>query len=214
MNKLKEELAFDLNRQNDIVHLIAGVDEVGRGCLFGDVVACAIIMDLNHPIEGVLDSKKLTAKRREALYPIILEHAIAVGIGRINPMIIDKINIKEATREAMKVASLNIKNKSKEVLIPDLILVDAETLDLDLPQEKIIKGDDKSYTISCASIVAKVYRDNLCKEWDKVYPGYDLAQNKGYGTKAHREAIQTRGPSSYHRRSFLGKILGEDYGGK
>ena len=187
--------------------LIACIDEVGRGCLAGDVVACAIIMPKNTIISGVEDSKKLSAKKRECLYPKILKDAIAVGIGQVGSDVIDKINIKKSTRLAMKEAVLNLKDKYGNVIIPDYLLIDAEKIPIDMPQMSIVKGDEKSYGIACASIVAKVYRDRLCQDWDFKYEGYKLAKNKGYGTKEHREAIKKLGPSPIHRMSFLGKIL-------
>lgn len=188
--------------------LIAGIDEVGRGCLCGDVLACAIIMDKEKEILlDVTDSKKLTPKKREKLYPEILKNAFAVGIGRISPKVIDEINIKEATRLAMKQAVENLKDKNNNMVKADFLLIDAENIDIDIEQESLIKGDLKSYSIACASIVAKVYRDNLCFDWDKEYPGYNIKKHKGYGTKEHRERILELGPSKIHRASFLKRIL-------
>lgn len=186
---------------------IACIDEVGRGCLAGDVVACAIIMPKTSLVEGVRDSKKLSEKKREILYDQILSHCIAYGIGRVNSSIIDKINIKEATRLAMKIAVENLQDGDGNKVYPDFLLVDAENIDLEIPQESIIKGDDRSYGIGCASIIAKVFRDRLCLEWDREFEGYNLKKHKGYGTKEHIENIKTLGPSSIHRRSFLKKIL-------
>lgn len=186
---------------------IACIDEVGRGCLCGDVVACAIIMKQDSNIEEVKDSKKLTEKKREKLYPLILDECIAVGIGRVNSRIIDDINIKQATRLAMKKAVLDLHSRDRKKVEPDMLLIDAENIDLNIAQESIIKGDDKSYGISCASIVAKVFRDGLCQDWDEEYPGYNIKKHKGYGTKEHREAIINLGPSEIHRRSFLKNIL-------
>lgn len=187
--------------------LIACIDEVGRGCLAGDVVACAIIMPKDMIISGVGDSKKLSAKKREYLYPKILKEAIAVGIGQVGPDVIDEINIKESTRMAMKEAVLNLKDKDGNIIIPDYLLIDAEKVSIDIPQMNLIKGDEKSHGIACASIVAKVYRDRLCKDWDFKYEGYKIGKNKGYGTKEHRDAIKELGPSPIHRMSFLRKIL-------
>lgn len=186
---------------------IACIDEVGRGCLLGDVVACAIIMPKGILIEGVNDSKKLSPKKREYLYDIILENAIGIGIGRVNPEIIDKINIKESSKLAMKFAVENIKDRSFNQIIPDYLLVDAERINLDIPQNGIIKGDEKSHGIACASIVAKVYRDRLCLDWEEEYIGYNIKRHKGYGTKEHRENIRSLGPCPIHRKSFLKKIL-------
>ena len=186
---------------------IAGIDEVGRGCLFGDVVSACVIMPLNDPIEGIKDSKKISEKKREIYYNLILDKAIAIGIGQMSSKKIDEINIRQATRMAMKEAILNLKNSNKIHIVADLYLIDAETVDLDINQKSIIHGDNISYSIACASIVAKVFRDRLCLEWDKKYPQYGLAKNKGYGTKSHREAILKYGASNLHRQSFLRKII-------
>lgn len=187
--------------------VIAGIDEVGRGCLSGDVVACAVVMPKDNHIDGVMDSKKLSEKKRIALDELIRKDAIAIGIGQVDPQIIDEINIKKATRLAMKKAVLDLKDKHGNQVLPDLLLIDAENIDLDIEQENIIKGDELSYSISCASIVAKVYRDNLCQTWDQMYPGYNIKKHKGYGTKEHRENILKLGPSDNHRLTFLKKIL-------
>lgn len=182
---------------------IAGVDEAGRGCLFGDVVAAAVILPEGVVIEGVQDSKKLTEKQREKLYPIIMETAIAVGVGRVDAETIDHINIRQASRLAMK--------RAVEALDPepDYLLVDAETISLPLPQTAVIHGDALSQSIAAASIVAKVTRDRLCAEWDAAYPEYGIAKHKGYATKYHREQLLAYGPSPLHRRSFLGKLFTE-----
>lgn len=187
--------------------LIACIDEVGRGCLAGDVVACAIIMPKGILINGVNDSKKLSAKKREKLYYEIIEKSIAIGLGQVGPNVIDEINIKESTKLAMKKAVLNLKDKENHMVIPDYLLVDAEIIPLDIPQSNLIKGDEKSHGIACASIVAKVYRDELCQIWDKQYRGYKINKNKGYGTREHREAVKEIGPSPIHRMTFLGNIL-------
>ncbi len=187
--------------------LVAGIDEVGRGCLAGDVLACAIIMPENDIVDGVKDSKKLSPKKREELYEKILEKAIACGIGRVSASDIDRINIKQASILAMKFAVENLRNKKNEPIVPDFLLVDAETIDSKIKQASIIKGDDNSYSIACASIVAKVYRDKLCLSWDEDYPGYNIKQHKGYGTKEHRDLIKKIGPSKIHRISFLKNIL-------
>lgn len=186
---------------------IACIDEVGRGCLLGDVVACAIIMPRDYFIEGVTDSKKISEKKREKLYDEILKSAVAIGIGKVGPDKIDEINIKEASRLAMRFAVENLRDKSGHYIKPDFLLIDAEKVDLNIPQMGIIKGDEKSYGIGCASIIAKVYRDRMCKQWDLEYPEYSIGKNKGYGTKAHREKILEIGPSPIHRYSFLKKIL-------
>lgn len=188
---------------------IACIDEVGRGSLAGDVVACAVIMPLGDKIEGIKDSKKLSAKKREKLYDLIFDKAIAIGIGKVNPKTIDEINIKESTKKAMKLAVLNLRTKKGEKITPDYLLIDAEKIPIDIPQLSIVKGDEKVYGISCASIIAKVYRDRLCEKWGCTYKGYNLGKNKGYGTKEHREAIKRLGPSPIHRITFLKNILNE-----
>lgn len=182
---------------------IAGVDEVGRGCLFGDVVAAAVILPAELVIEGIDDSKKLSEKRREELYPIIMEQARAVGIGRVDAESIDRLNIRQASRLAMKLAVESLDPQ------PDYLLVDAETVALELPQTAIIHGDALSQSIAAASIIAKVTRDRLCIEWDMRYPEYGLARHKGYATKFHREQLLAFGPCPMHRRSFLGKLFTE-----
>jgi ribonuclease HII len=183
---------------------VAGIDEVGRGCLFGDVVAAAVILPVGELLEGVDDSKKLTDKKREACYELIMEQAISVGVGYVDARTIDAINIKQAARLAMKQAieALGVS--------PDYLLVDAEKVDLLIPQLSIIKGDANSQSIAAASIVAKVTRDRVCKgEWDAKYPEYGIGIHKGYATKLHREQILALGPTEMHRRSFLGNLLTE-----
>ncbi|MBE0335454.1 ribonuclease HII [Paenibacillus sp. 23TSA30-6] len=181
---------------------IAGIDEVGRGCLFGDVVAAAVILPNGELLEGVDDSKKLTDKKRETYYELIMEKAIAVGVGYVDARTIDAINIKQAARLAMKQAVEALR------VSPDYLLVDAEKVDLSIPQLSIIKGDANSQSIAAASIIAKVTRDRLCKgEWDAKYPEYGIGIHKGYATKLHREQILALGPTAMHRRSFLGNLL-------
>ncbi|GGJ21812.1 ribonuclease HII [Paenibacillus hunanensis] len=181
---------------------IAGVDEVGRGCLFGDVIAAAVIMPQGVIIEGVTDSKKLTDKKRERLYTEIMEQALAVGVGYVPAEVIDEINIRQAALRAMKQALEQLS------VVPDYILVDAETVDMPQPQQSIIKGDANSHSIAAASIIAKVTRDRLCEgEWEQQYPGYGIAGHKGYATKLHRERILELGVTPLHRRSFLGNLL-------
>lgn len=183
---------------------IVGIDEVGRGALFGDVVAGAVIMPFDEEhIEGIKDSKKISEKKREKFYEEILNNCYAVGIGRVNAQVIDKINIKEATRVAMRMAVENLRDMDGNKVHPDLLLIDAESIETSIDQVPIIKGDDKCYSISCASIVAKVYRDRLCKKWATRYENYGIEKHKGYGTKFHREAIKAFGPSEMHRMSFL-----------
>lgn len=179
---------------------ICGVDEVGRGPLAGPVVCAAVIMPLDGIIEGIDDSKKLSAKKREKLSAAILQRAVDCRICLIEPEIIDEINILEATRLCMKNAVEGLKVK------PDYVLTDGNmTLDISIPQLSIVKGDFLSYSIGAASIAAKVYRDALMDELDKIYPEYAFAKNKGYGTAAHIKAIKEAGLCPVHRRSFTKK---------
>lgn len=183
---------------------ICGVDEVGRGPLAGPVVCAAVIMPLDNIIEGVDDSKKLTAKSRERLSALILEKAVACRISLVEPQKIDEINILQATRLCMKNAIEGLE------VAPDYVLTDGNmTLDIDIPQRSIIKGDALSYTIGCASIVAKVYRDGLMGELAVTYPGYKFESNKGYGTAAHIQAIKERGACPVHRRTFIKNFVGD-----
>lgn len=197
---------FEDDFEKEGYKLIAGIDEVGRGCLFGDVVSCAIIMPRGEFIEGVNDSKKLSVKKREDLYVKILDSAIAVGIGRADADLIDKINIKMATHYSMINAIDNMRDKNGKKVLPDFLLIDAEKINTDIKQNSIIKGDENCYSIACASIIAKVYRDNLCKKWEEEFPNYGIAKHKGYATKFHREALKEMGPSKMHRKSFLKNI--------
>ncbi|WP_200966021.1 ribonuclease HII [Insulibacter thermoxylanivorax] len=182
---------------------IAGIDEAGRGCLLGDVVAAAVILPQHLELQGVDDSKKLSAKKRDELYDVIMEQAVAVGIGRVDAQTIDRINIKQAARLAMR--------KALEALLvePEYLLIDAEKVDSPIRQLSVIHGDALSQSIAAASIVAKVTRDRLCLEWDLQYPEYGIAKHKGYATKAHRESILIHGPCPLHRRSFLTNLLAQ-----
>ena len=207
MKRLKIMFDFSLEEYEKKYNLLAGVDEVGRGPLAGPVVACAVIMPKGMIIEGVKDSKKLTPKKRNMLDLLIREHAIGIGIGIEDEKSIDEINIKQATRKAMKTALDNILTKEGEKISADIVFVDAENIDCQIPQESLIKGDDRCFIIACASIVAKVLRDKMMIEYEEQYPGYDFAKNKGYGTKKHREALLEIGPCPIHRKTFLRKIL-------
>ncbi len=200
---------LDLERElwNKGYNYIACIDEVGRGPLAGDVVACAIIMPKDLLIDGVKDSKKLSEKKREKFYKEIKEKAIAIGIGSVGPKDIDEINIKESTKRAMEKAVLNLKDEEGEKITPDYLLIDAEKINSSIPQENIIKGDVKCHGIACASIIAKVFRDRQCQIWGDEFKGYKIGKNKGYGTKEHRDAIKKLGPSPIHRLSFLKNIL-------
>ena len=177
---------------------LCGIDEVGRGPLAGPVVACAVILPKDCDILWLNDSKKLTAKKREELYDVILEGAVSVGIGMASPERIDEINILQATYEAMRQAV------SRLSVQPQLLLNDAVTIpEIQIPQVPIIKGDAKSVSIAAASIVAKVTRDRMMEEYDKVLPEYGFASNKGYGSAAHIEALKKYGPSPIHRKTFI-----------
>ena len=182
---------------------IAGIDEAGRGPLAGPVVAGAVILPKDCLLEGINDSKKLSEKKREKLYDDIIENAVAWGVGVVEHTVIDEINILNATRKAMKLALENLKVK------PDYILIDAEKkVDTNgIPYLPIIKGDALSISIGAASIIAKVTRDRMMKEYDKIFPMYGFEKHKGYGTKAHVEALKEYGPCMIHRNSFLTKIL-------
>ncbi len=186
---------------------IAGIDEVGRGPLAGPVVTCAVILPKDCDILYINDSKQLTQKKREELYEEITAKAISYGIGISSPQRIDEINILQANYEAMR---QSIKNLS---VIPDILLNDAVTIpEVRIPQVPIIKGDTKSISIAAASIVAKVHRDRLMVEYDKQYPGYGFASNKGYGSEEHVQAIKKLGPSPIHRKSFLSNLVNRDGG--
>ena len=177
--------------------LLAGVDEAGRGPLCGPVVAAAVILDPENPIEGLRDSKKLSEKRREELAPIIKEKALAWSVAEVSAEEIDRINILQATLKAMKnaVETLSIQ--------PTLVLVDGNRLpQLGIRAQAVVKGDDKVPAISAASILAKTYRDQKLRELDKIYPEYGFAKHKGYGVKAHLEAIRNFGVLPIHRKSF------------
>ena len=181
---------------------ICGIDEVGRGPLAGPVVAGAVILPRDSKILHLNDSKQLTAKKRDELYDVIMREAVAVGIGYASPARIDEINILQATYEAMREAI------SKLSVKPDVLLNDAVKIpQVDIRQVPIIKGDAKSVSIAAASIIAKVTRDRLMEEYDKVLPGYGFASNKGYGSAEHIAALKEIGPSPIHRQSFIGHFV-------
>lgn len=175
---------------------IAGVDEVGRGPLVGPVVAAAVILPKNYTLEGLTDSKKLSEKKREHFFDIIMKDAIAVGVGIVDNNTIDEINIYEATKKAMIEAINNLSTK------PDIVLTDAMKLDIDNQVVPIIKGDLKSITISAASVIAKVTRDRMMDELDKKFPFYNFKKNKGYPTKEHISVIEKHGILKEHRKSY------------
>ena len=183
---------------------ICGIDEVGRGPLAGPVVAGAVILPKDCDILYLNDSKQLSEKKREELYALIMEKALATGLGVVSPERIDEINILQATYEAMRQAIGKLKCQ------PRLLLNDAVTIPgVSIKQVPIIKGDAKSISIAAASIIAKVTRDRMMVEYDRTYPQYGFASNKGYGAKAHIEAIKKFGPTPIHRRSFIGNFVSE-----
>ena len=205
--KREEKLRQELNRIDALKEYerkyesegyVCGIDEVGRGPLAGPVVACACILPKDCNILYINDSKKLSKKKREELYDIIMKEAVAVGIGYNSPERIDEINILQATFEAMREAI------SKLSVTPDILLNDAVTIPgVDIKQVPIIKGDAKSISIGAASIVAKVTRDRLMEDYDKLFPEYGFASNMGYGTAVHIKALKEIGPCPIHRRSFI-----------
>ena len=175
---------------------IAGIDEAGRGALFGPVVAAAVVLNPKRRIVGLDDSKKLTPDRRAELAPRIREHALAWAVAEIDASRIDAWNIYQASRQAMTAALQQLS------IVPDYLLLDAMYLDVLIEQKSLIKGDAKSVSIAAASILAKTHRDARMNEWDLIYSGYGLAQHKGYGTPEHLEALRRLGPTPLHRNSF------------
>lgn len=203
--RLKHMLEIEDSLYQRGYKLVCGVDEAGRGPLCGPVVAAAVILNKDEMIEGVNDSKKLSEKKRENLYDIIIKKAIAVGVGISDVDIIEDINILNATKLAMKQAINNLK------INPDFVLIDGnQMIDIDIDAQTVVSGDAKSESIAAASIIAKVTRDRLLIEYDKKYPEYGFAKHKGYGTKAHIEAIKKYGLTPIHRASFCSKFVKED----
>ena len=197
-----DKLTYEKKLWKQEYDLIAGIDEVGRGPLAGAVYACAIIFEKEFIIPDVKDSKKLTEKKREILFDLIKNQAISYSIGTASEVEIDTINIRQASFLAMHRAIEGLE------IQPDYLLVDGFDLpDSKIQSEGIIKGDDKSFTIAAASIIAKVSRDAYMKDLDKKYPNYKFAKNKGYGTKEHIEAIKKYGITPVHRKTFLSKII-------
>ena len=200
LNKLKEE---EQKLYSGNIEYICGIDEAGRGPLAGPVVVGAVIMPKDSFIEGVNDSKKVSEKKREKLYDEITENAIAWSVGIVDHKTIDEINILNATKLALKKALEGLKQR------PDIIMVDAlDKMDtLGIPYISVIKGDAKIYSISAASIIAKVTRDRIMREWDEVYPMYGFAKHKGYGTADHIKAIKENGPCMLHRETFIKNFI-------
>ena len=201
--RLKELKQIEEELYNSGANLICGIDEAGRGPLAGPVVVAAAIMPRDSMIEGVNDSKKVSEKKREKLYDLITDEAIAYGVGIIDQKEIDRINILNATKEGLTMAVKELNPK------PDLITVDAlSKIDTEgIPYKSIIKGDAKCYSIACASIIAKVTRDRIMRQWDEVYPQYGFIKHKGYGTAAHISAIKEYGLCPLHRLSFVKNIV-------
>lgn len=200
--KARTEIMKKFEKEYDSFSYICGVDEVGRGPLAGPVVAGAVILPKDCSILYLNDSKQLSEKKREELYDVIMREAVSVGLGMSNNERIDEINILQADYEAMREAISKLNPQ------PDILLNDAVTIPMvDIKQVPIIKGDAKSVSIAAASIVAKVTRDRLMVEMDRIYPGYHFAENKGYGSAAHIEALKKLGPCPIHRRSFIGHFI-------
>jgi ribonuclease HII len=196
LKKLRCTLRYEKKAWQSGARLVAGVDEVGRGSLFGCVVAAAVILDPAYRVRGLRDSKLLLPDRREVLAERIREHAIAWGIAAVDAANIDQINIYHASRAAMREAVLRLSPAA------DHLLIDAVKIDCELPQNAIIHGDALSASIAAASILAKVERDRIMREWDAVFPAYGLAAHKGYSTPKHLAALRELGPTPLHRQSF------------
>ncbi|MEZ5353018.1 MAG: ribonuclease HII [Bryobacteraceae bacterium] len=176
--------------------LVAGLDEAGRGCLFGPVYAGAVILDPARPIRGLNDSKQLNESRRDVLAGRIRERALAWAVAKVDAGLIDRINILQASRLAMKLAVEQLRP------VPDFLLVDAVAVDVDIAQRAVIHGDALSHSIAAASILAKVDRDRSMAEWEQRYPGYGFLRHRGYATAEHREALERLGPTPFHRYSY------------
>lgn len=196
LKRLRCTLRYEKQAWEVGAKLVAGVDEVGRGSLFGPVVAAAVILNPEDRIRGLRDSKLLLAERREVLAARIRARAVAFSIAAVDAETIDRINIYQASRMAMALAVAQLS------VLPDHLLIDAMNIDFDCPQTKIIHGDALSASIAAASIIAKVERDRMMREFDGVYPGYGLASNKGYSTPFHKQMLREVGPSALHRQSF------------
>ena len=204
MSEIPENLSIEHLIWQTGISRIAGIDEAGRGPLAGPVVAAAVVFEPYVWIEGVTDSKKLSAAKRERFYELIVENAATYGVGVVDNLEIDRINIRQATFKAMRMALGRMKAS------PEYILVDGEELPGSIyRQEGLIKGDSRSFTIAAASILAKVTRDRLLAEYHENFPLYGFDRHKGYGTKEHREMILKHGPCKWHRKTFLKKLLGE-----
>lgn len=205
LRRIEDIKSYEYDCYDKGYKFVAGIDEVGRGPLAGPVVACALILPLNSKIMGIKDSKKISEKKRDLLSELIKNEAIAYSFGVVDNHTIDEINILQATYLAMRTACENLQKDFD--ITPDFLLVDGgEIPDIKTPQEGIIKGDLKSYIIGAASILAKVHRDNIMREYDAIYPEYNMGKHKGYGTKFHMDAIRNFGPCPIHRKTFITKI--------
>ena len=201
---------YDLYEYENDLHskgykYIAGCDEAGRGPLYGPVVAACCVLPNDFKLEGLTDSKQLTEKRREKYIDYIKENALAYGIGIVSAEEIDEINIYEASRKAMLIALSEVRKKIEV----DYVITDAMPIDIDIESLPIIKGDAKSISIGAASIVAKVTRDRMMVEYDSMFPGYDFASNKGYGSAEHIAALKEIGPSPIHRKTFIKNFVND-----
>ena len=200
--RLKHMLEIEESLYEKGYKLVCGVDEAGRGPLCGPVVAAAVILKPGQMIDGVNDSKKISEKKREKLYEDIMANALAVGVGMSDVDVIEEVNILNATKLAMKQAISNLK------IQPEYVLIDGnQMIDITMDAETVVSGDAKSESIAAASIIAKVTRDRMLLEWDKEYPEYGFAKHKGYGTKAHIDAIGKYGLTPLHRKSFCTKFV-------
>lgn len=195
-NKFQEMSFYEQKIQKNGYHLIAGIDEVGRGPLAGPVVAAAVILDQSIEILGLDDSKKISKQKRNELFKIIHEKALGIGIGVVNANEIDQLNILQATHLAMKKAVEDLD------IVAEFLLVDAILLNMGIPEQKLYQGDQKSNSIAAASIIAKVTRDELMCQYDQKYPGYSFSNHSGYGTKEHLSNLEMLGPTPIHRKSF------------
>lgn len=207
IERLKNLKKYEENLYKDGYKLICGIDEAGRGPLAGPVAVGAVIMKHDSMLEWVNDSKKVTERRREILYDKIIEDSIAWSVQLISEKEIDELNILEATKKGLNLAIKDIIEQINTK--PNIIIVDAlrEIETLGIPYQSIIKGDANCYSISCASILAKVTRDRVMKQWDEIYPQYGFAQHKGYGTAKHIQAIKEHGPCKIHRKSFIKNFI-------
>lgn len=207
IERLKNLKKYEENLYKDGYKLICGIDEAGRGPLAGPVAVGAVIMKPDSMLEWVNDSKKVTERRREILYDKIIEDSIAWSVQLISEKEIDELNILEATKKGLNLAIKDIIEQINTK--PDIIIVDAlrEIETLGIHYQSIIKGDANCYSISCASILAKVTRDRVMKQWDEIYPQYGFAQHKGYGTAKHIQAIKEHGPCKIHRKSFIKNFI-------